>query len=601
MEEESGVAATTTEQTGFDPFTLEVLWTRSIAIADEMAATLVRTAFSTIIRINYDFACGIFDEHGELIAQASHCAPGQLGSMPTVMRDFLNVYPVDMLHPGDVLITNDPWIGSGHSPDIYLATPIFQEGALVGFACNSAHHMDVGGALHSDTRDVHEEGLLIPISKLYHAGREDDMLIRLIKQNVRLPDKTMGDLRAQLAANFIASRRVCELIQEYRLKRLSRLAHAISDQTEKAMRLAIRQIPNGAYQIVYPLEERGRHGEGLVIHLELSVHDDRAVIDFTGSSDQVERPINCVLNYTRSYSIVGLKMALCPDLPYNAGIQRPVDVMVPEGNLLNARFPIAVAGRTAIGQLIPEVVFGALAQAIPDRVIAGCGSVPMWVFKFVGQRADGRRFHEGSHAMGGLGARPNKDGLSTVAFPYNLADTPSEVIESETGLILWEERKFIANSGGPGRFRGGQGQRVTLHVLDVEGEAGIASRLLFSTQRGRYERGPVGLLGGADGSRGAVFLNESLVPFDQHDMELVPGDRVTLQLPGGGGMYSPFERDPQRVRADAIAGRVTIASARADYGVVIDPSTFDVDVDASRQLRARGLAGKGAPTSGDPS
>lgn len=572
------VAAPKTE---FDPFTLEVLWTRAIAIADEMAATLVRTSFSTIIRVNYDFACGIFDASGELIAQASHCAPGQLGSMPTVMRDFLKVYPVDTLAPGDVLITNDPWLGSGHSPDIYVASPIFVADKLVGFACNSAHHMDVGGSLQPyECRDVREEGLLIPVSKLYDAGRENDILMRLIQKNVRLPDKTMGDLRAQLAANYVAGRRISQLLEDYRLEGLQDLAAAITAQTEAAMRQALTRIPDGTYECVYPLEERGRGGEDLRIRLSLTIRNGEAIADYTGTSDQVERPINCVLNYTRSYTIVGLKMALCPDLPYNAGIQRPVRVVVPEANLLNARYPIAVGGRTAIGQLIPEVVFTALAPAAPNRVIAGCGSVPMWVYSFRGYREDGSWFHEGSHAMGGLGARYSEDGLSTVAFPYNLADTPSEVMESETGLILVEERELRTDSGGPGQFRGGLGQNVSLRILP-----GIKTTLTFQCSRGRYDQGPTGLLGGGHGDRGAVYVNGEKLPFDLQQVEVRTGDRITLQIPGGGGMLPAVKRASERVERDVRLGYVSLTAARNNYGVVLDPHTLRVDVCATERLR----------------
>jgi N-methylhydantoinase B len=577
---------TPTAATGrrFDPFTLEVLWTRAIAIADEMAATLTRTAYSTIIRVNLDFACGIFDRRGELIAQATHCAPGQLGAMPTVMYEFLKIYPSDALESGDVLITNDPWIGAGHSPDIYVATPIFVEDRLVGFACNSAHHMDVGGSLRSDTRDVLEEGLLIPVCKLYEAGRENDMLMRLIRRNVRLPEKTMGDMRAQLAANYIAAERILQLLEEYQLEGLEDLADAIAAQTEASMRTAIQQIPDGTYSLVYPIEERSRYGESLEIRVAITVVGDRVTVDFTGTSGQVERPINCVLNYTRSYVVVGLKMALCPDLPYNPGIQRPVELIVPEANLLNAKFPIAIWWRTAVGQLIPEIIFAALAPAVPERVIAGCGSVPMWLYFFQGYRRNGERVHEGSHAMGGLGARHGKDGLSTVAFPLNLADTPSEVIESEADFLLVDGREFTTDSGGPGRYRGGLGQRLTLRV-SPEVASKLSGSLLFSASRARYEQGPVGLLGGQPGSRGAICVNGELLPFELQDIEVYAGDRITLQLPGGGGMHPPFERSLDAVERDVSLGYVSVSGAYRDYGVVIDERSLCVDSEATASLR----------------
>lgn len=590
MEEKNKDVASTSLLSGaeeephhFDPFTLEVLWSRAIAIADEMAATLIRTAFSTIIRVNYDFACGIFDETGELVAQASNCAPGQLGCMPTVMKDMLKIYPADTLAPGDVLVTNDPWIGSGHSSDIFVASPIFLRDRLVGLTCNSAHHMDVGGTLTADARDVHEEGLLIPVSKLYTQGDENDMLVRLLKQNVRFPEKTMGDLRAQLAANHVGSERVGELIKEQKLPSLRPLAEAITDRTSTVMRSALRQIPDGEYQCRYELEERDRAGRALQLSVRIVIADGEVLIDYTGTSDQVDRPINCVFNYTMSYSVLGLKMALCPDLPYSAGIQQPITVTVPDNNLLNAEYPSAVWWRTTIGQLVPELIFMALAQAIPEHVVAGCGSVPMWIYFLRGKHADGRSFHEGGHEMGGLGARFDKDGLNTVAFPSNIAGLPTEILEAETRVLLVEGREYAVDSGGAGKCRGGLGQKVRFKVLSES-----SGPVFLSISRGRHSAGPVGLLGGRPGSQGAVHINGRPLAFEALDAELQPHDQLTLEIPGGGGMHDPRYRQLSAVEEDVRQGYVSVAAAKEEYGVVVDPSSLAVDVAGTEALRKAG-------------
>jgi N-methylhydantoinase B len=292
----------------FDPLTFQILWSRSINIADEMAAALVKTAFSHVVRDNHDFACGIYDETGDMLAQATLCTPGQIGAMPRFLKEVLQQYPPSELEPGDVLVTNDPWLGSGHTPDIFVATPAFKSGHLVGFAANSAHHIDIGGRMSSpEAREVYEEGLIVPITKLHRAGKPNDDLFRLVRRNVRMPDKVIGDLRAQIAANHFGIERMLALLTEAKLDRLSDLSDAIIKHTERSMRAAIATIPSGTYRHEVTLEETGKDGRPLKVCVSLAVSNEEIVADLSGTSDQVDLPINSVLNITQAYVLFSIK------------------------------------------------------------------------------------------------------------------------------------------------------------------------------------------------------------------------------------------------------------------------------------------------------
>lgn len=563
-----------------DPITFQVLWSRLVSIADEIAATLVKTAFSHVVRDNHDYACGLYDAAGRMLAQSTQCTPGQIGAMPRIMRDFLLAYPPETLAPGDALISNDPWLGSGHTPDIFIASPIFRGQRLVGFAVNSAHHIDVGGRLSApEAREVYEEGLIIPICKLYARGEPNEDLFRLIRRNVRMADKVVGDLRAQLAANFVGARRVVELLEERDLADLGDLAGQIIDHTETAMRAAIRAVPDGAYTHSVELGEFDPARPPLRIAVRVTVRGDEIDVDFTGTSPQIDLPINAVYNITSAYTVFPIKCALHPHLPNNEGCFRPVRLTVPEGTILNPRFPAPVMWRTSLVYYCVEAIFGALAQAIPDRVLAPSGTYPLWLGIFAGQWDDGRPFVLHFNAQGGQGARHDRDGLAAVVFPPNVMNTPVELLEVEAPLLC-ERKALIPDSGGPGRRRGGLGQEVILRSL-------ARAPVVVSAVGGRFGDGAAGLAGGGSGAIGMIRVDDA-PPLDRsRQLLLSQGTRLHYRLPGGGGFGDPSEREPEHVRADVRRGVVTPERARADYRVAVTADGAGLDAAETARLRAR--------------
>lgn len=564
----------------FDPITFQVLWARMVSIADEIAATLYKTAFSHVVRDNHDYSCALYDAEGRMLAQSTQCTPGQIGAMPRVMRDFLAMYPADTLAPGDVLITNDPWLGSGHTPDVYIATPIFRGERLVGFAVNSAHHIDIGGRLSApDAREVFEEGLIIPICKLYARGVANDDLFRLLARNVRLADKVLGDVRAQLAANWVGARRFVELLEERGLDGCTALATQITAHTEASMRAAIAEAPDGVYEHAVTLERPDPAGQPIRIAARVEIRGDEVYVDFTGTSPQVDLPINSVYNITYAYTVFPIKCALHPHIPNNEGCFRPVHLTVPEGTCLNPRFPAAVRFRTSLVYYCVEAIFGALAQAIPDKVMAPSGTYPLWLPVFAGQSDDGRPFVFHYNAQGGTGARRDRDGMSTLVFPPNVANTPTELLEIEAPLLC-EQKALVEDSGGPGRYRGGVGQEIVIRHL-------ASQPAVTSVVGGRFHEGAPGLGGGRPGATGEVRVNDG-PPLGQSSVFLLErGESVRLRFPGGGGFGDPFARDAALVLADVRQGLVSAERARTDYGVALRPDLSGIDTAATAGLRGR--------------
>jgi N-methylhydantoinase B len=565
----------------FDPITFQVLWSRCESIADEMSNTLVNTAFSSVVRDNHDYAIAFYDHEGRMLAQAQQSTPGQLGSMHRVMHDFLELHPAHTLHPGDVLITNDPWLGSGHTPDIYLATPIFRGDRVAGFAVNSAHHMDIGGRMASpDTREVFEEGVIIPICKLYDAGHPNDTLIRLLERNVRLPQMLLGDLRAQMAANHTGVHSVLRFMDDAGLDTLTDLSRAVIAHTERAMRAAIADLPDGCYRHRIDLEDTDRAGEPLAIAIAVSVDGDRMDIDFDGTSPQVDLPINSVYNMSQAYTLFAVKCVAHPHIPNNIGSSLPVSVRIPARSLLNPEFPAPVMHRTAIAHYCVEAVFCALAHAVPDRVLAPGGCYPLWIERFGGRTRDGRRFVVAFNAQGGQGARHGGDGVSTTIFPANVGSTSVELMEAEAPLLC--ERKALApDSAGAGEFRGGFGQDVV--VRNVSG--GEVSTAFVG---GRFRRGAAGMRGGAAGRIGCIRVDGGEPITRRHGGVLADGQSVTFSYPGGGGFGDPLLRDPERVLSDVAQGLVSVHGAQRDYGVVIRDGTVDAQATAARRKNQKG-------------
>jgi N-methylhydantoinase B len=516
-----------------DPITVEVLWTRLISAVDEAALTLHRTSFSTVVRESHDYTCMVLGPDGSALAQATRSVPSFIGTLPMSVRAFLRKYPADALAPGDVIISNDPWIGTGHLPDLTMAAPIFHRGRLVGFAGAIAHMSDIGGRRRApDNRDIFEEGLQIPILRLYEGGRPNVTLMELIAQNVRVPDEVAGDMHAMVGATEKMRGNVAALLDEYGLADLDPLAREIFARTERAMRAAIEAIPDGDYRSVTPVDSFDTT-RPLSIACTIRVRGSTLAIDFAGSSPQNPTPLNSVLGYTRAYSTYAIKCALLPDVPNNEGGVIPVAIDAPEGCFLNPHYPAAVEARATVGHYTTSAVFNSLALAMPDRIPAESG-IPLHGFTIRGQRA-GRSFAGIFFFSGGFGARPDQDGPPTLSFPTNVSNTPVEVLERLFPLHF-HEKSLLSGSGGDGRFRGGLGQRVRMELTGVEG-----ATLTILSQRLQFP--PVGREGGANGSRERVLLNDEPVegskPFD-----LTGGDVFTLELPGGGGYGPPAMRDP---------------------------------------------------------
>lgn len=544
----------------------EVLWAHLDAIASQMQATLLRTAFSAGIRAAGDCSCALFDRRGRLITQAS-TAPGQLGSMPFLIADFRALVDEDDIREGDVFITNDPWLGCGHTPDIYVIAPVFEAGRLLAYACISGHHSDVGGLLGSHySTEVYEEGLQIPISHLVDRGVENAELFALLRANSRRPEELAGDLRAQMSGTAVAQRELLRISERFGLgpAELEQVTSEILDRSEAAVRTAIRAIPDGRYTGQLPLDDRCADGERLIIRATVTVTDDELEVDFEGTSAQVAYPINSVLNYARAYVFTGIKMAIAPGVPSNAGAIAPITTVAPERTIVNAAHPAPVRWRTTVGLMIPDVLFAALTPAIPDRVLAGNGTVPRW-HEVLYSRTGGADFIVHCHYMGGMGARASGDGLSAIAWPANINEIPVELIEHDSPLRI-ERKAYRADSGGAGRFRGGLGQEVVFRNPSTWRD-GPAQPVVVGLNSGRIIDGARGLDGGLPGLPGEVTVGGQAVPSSRGEVDLRPGQTLVLRTPGGGGFGPPEERDRGRVQRDLRAGLISAEVARSTYGL----------------------------------
>ena len=537
-----------------DPVTLEVLWTRLIQVTNEQAAALMRTSFTPIVREVGDLSAAVFDARGLMLAQAVTGTPGHINSLATGMKHFVAAYPPRTLSPGDVLITNDPWMTSGQLNDLSVVTPVFDKRKLIGFFGNTCHAIDIGGrGLSADATEVYEEGLAIPIMKLYDRGKPNEPLFQLLAANVRAPEEVLGDLHAQVAGNQVGADRLLAYLDEMGLDDLDEIGREILGRSERAMRDAIASIPDGDYERTCFVDGMG---EPVRIHCRLSVHRDEIIADFTGSSPQVERGMNVVLNYTTAYTNYALKCAIAPEVPHNEGSFRPVSVTAPEGSIFNCRFPAAVAARQIAGHYIPHAVFGALERVLPGRVIAeGAGGI--WLTTVRGAGPD--RFVSVFFSAGGTGARPTADGLSTTAFPSGVASSPVEVIET-TGPLVIRRKEYRRDSGGPGRFRGGLGQ-----VIDVEVRTG--QPYVVSTLSDRFGQPARGYAGGKPGARSGFRASTGATRRPTLSMAMPAGATFRLELPGGGGYFNPLDRAPEMVAEDVAEGLVSPAAAYRDYGV----------------------------------
>jgi N-methylhydantoinase B len=566
----------------FDPITLEILWRRLISIVDEADSSVARTAFSSLLRDAHDYTCMFTDRLGRELAQGTFATPGQSGAMALGVKNLVNKFPADYYKPGDVFITNDPWALAGHLNDVCVMGPIFYKEQLVAFTACVFHHSDIGGRVASDNHDVFEEGIFIPLVRLYDQGVLNQSVIDMIRWNVRTPDEVTGDIRSQIAANHVCSEKICQMLKDSDLENLDDLADQIISLTEKSMREEIDKIPDGVYH-ARGLVEQMKGKEDIIIQAKVEVKGSDIIVDLDGSSPQVNWGGNVVFNFTFAYVFMAVKSMFAPDIPNNDGCARPIQLSAPEGSVLNCKFPAAVAARMGVGHFLTEVIYRALSGVLPKKVIAASGGTPAAMNVFYGRRKDGRPWHSVIIRGGGMGASASGDGNYVYIFPANGANTPVEIFESDTPLIV-EKRELIADSGGPGKMKGGLGKSELFRVPD-DAYAPIPP-VNLGIQAGRYTYPAEGLFGGKPGTR-AQFLVNGETGNSYGLTQMKPGDVVTIDAPGGGGYGNPLERDPEMVASDVMEGYVSLESARTDYGVAINPNTYEVDEQETKKLREK--------------
>lgn len=541
-----------------DPVSLRITWDRLVSISEEAAATLVNMAFSSIIREVGDYSCLLMDASGSSLAQPKTSVPVFIGTLPATVRHLLAKFPAETLQPGDSLITNDPWLGTGHLNDVTVVTPVFRNGQLVAFTGSAAHMSDIGGSLNmGSSRDMYEEGFLIPPSKLMMAGEVNQQLMDLFLANVRAPDQVEGDLHAMLAANQIGASGLLGLMDDLQLDSVTPLAEKIHSLTENAMRKAIDAVPDGRYEATVDI---GDYEGDIHLQVAVIVSGSDIVIDYAGSSAESLFGSNCPMSFTYAYSVYPLKCLLEPHLPNNEGCFKSITVTAPEGSIANARPPCAVEMRNRVGHMAHAAIFTALSEIMPERVMGHSGSAPVTCDVFAGQFNDGRRFVESLCVNGGTGARPAADGIVT-GFPGNMSSTPIELIEAATPL-LFLEKSLVPDSGGAGRYRGGVAQRM---VIRNTSQYPLSHSMFYSRQKHPAQ----GVLGGAAGAPNIIALNGQPVakPVGRHDVQ--PGDEITIQMPGGGGKMPAAERDPAAILYDLQEGYISEQGALRDYGVRI--------------------------------
>jgi len=527
------------------PVRLGLIWRRLDGIVDQVAETFVRAAFSVVVRDNYDMAFSLFDAEGRQLTQSKRSIPSFMGTLPLTLQAVLERFPADTLVPGDTVITNDSWIGTGHLNDISMIHPLFRDGALIAFAASTAHTVDIGGAPSPTARDRYEEGLTIPICKIVEAGQESPVVLSFLEENLRQPTETLGDIRAQFAAYRDCGRMLDRLLTEEGIIGLTEVADEIIERSEQSMKAAIKALPDGIYTDGFDVDGVD---EPLRIECTVTIHDDEISIDFSGTSEQVRWPINSVLNYTQAYACYAVKCLLDPNAPNNAGTLAPISVSAPEGSLLNARPPAPVWGRHLSGHYVPPAIFGALAEIMPDKICAESGS-PLWNVYFSGKKSSGDgNFVKMFFMNGGHGARSHGDGPGCLSFPSNVSNQPVEAFEHQVPLLV-TEKAFVPDTGGAGKYRGGNAQRI-----------GFVSRsdhpITMTIRHERVGYPPRGLLGGEPGSAGTDTVNGEKIAAKSRT-ELMPGDEVVFQTPGGGGLFSSAEREPEMIDQDIGSGLVT--------------------------------------------
>jgi N-methylhydantoinase B len=570
---------------------LQIMWSRLIAVVEEQAQTLVRTAFSTPVREAGDLSAGVFDKDGNMLAQAVTGTPGHVNSMAAAVKHFLAAFPLATMKEGDHYITNDPWLTCGHLHDLTVVSPTFLRGEPVGLFASTVHVVDIGGlGMGPDGRQVYEEGLAIPLMPLAREGCFNDDLLRIIRANVREPLQVEGDVYALAACNDEGSRRLIDMMDEFGIANLDRLGEHIIETSRMATLEAIGKLAPGKYRNSVTMDGYDRP---LTLAAEMTIGPDGIHVDYAGTSPASPYGINVVLNYTLAYTAFGVKCLVAPEVPNNAGSLAPITASAPDGCLLNVQRPRAVAARHTVGHMLPDVVFGCLHQVMDGGVPAE-GASSLWNPQIYGgadvqdelgdDASNGEApapFSTVIFHCGGTGARPGKDGLDVTAFPSGVRTIPVEATES-IAPVMFRRREFREGSGGAGRQRGGLGQ-----VIELGGADGNPIAMLCNFERINHPAR--GRDGGSLGAPGQVSLVSGKPIRSKGRQTVAGGDYIRLELPGGGGFGDPAERDPQRVAADVADGLYSRETAGRDYRVALT-ADGSVDTAATARLRQRPAA-----------
>ncbi len=529
----------------------QIMWNRLIAVVEEQALTLVRTAFSTSVREAGDLSAGVFDAEGRLIAQAVTGTPGHVNTMAAAVGHFINDIGPERIYPGDVYLTNDPWKGTGHLHDITVTTPVFVDERLIGFFAATSHVVDIGGqGFGPDATEVYQEGIRIPIMKWAERGTLNEDLVNIVRNNVREADQVVGDIHGLAACNETGRRRLMAMLDEFSLADLDELTEFVFARTRTAVFSALEGVPNGVYQNAMDVD--GYH-EPVHLEVTLTVDDDGMHADFTGTSGTARHGINVPLVYAQAYFTYGMIVALAPELPNNYASLLPFTVSAPPGVILNAQDPDPVAVRHVIGHFVTDLCLGAIAKAIPGQIPAE-GAGALWNFQASARSADPTNNPLPPVEMlmfnsGGSGARPTLDGLTATAFPSGVRTMSVEATEQIGPVVVWR-KEIRENSAGDGRYRGGFGQ-----IMEIGSTDGY--QLEFSAMFDRIDHPARGRDGGQDGAPGAVRLDDGS-PFRSKGRQTIPVDRrLILELPGGGGFGDPTDRDPDAADNDRLQGYIS--------------------------------------------
>jgi N-methylhydantoinase B len=573
---------------------MQIMWSRLIAVVEEQAQTLMRTAFSTPVREAGDLSAGVFDKDGKMLAQAVTGTPGHVNSMAAAVKHFLAAFPLDTMKPGDHYITNDPWLTCGHLHDLTVVSPTFLRERPIGLFASTVHVVDIGGlGMGPDGRQVFEEGLAIPLMALAREGRINEDLMGIIRANVREPLQVEGDVYALAACNDEGSRRLVDMMEEFGIANLDRLGEHIIETSRQATIEAIGRLTPGKYRNSVTMDGYDRP---LTLAGEMTISADNIHVDYAGTSPASAFGINVVLNYTLAYTAFGVKCLVAPEVPNNAGSLAPITVSAPDGCLLNVRRPHAVAARHTVGHMLPDVVFGCLHQVMAGGVPAE-GASSLWNPQIYGGAdvedelgAGGANGSNGGETpafstvifhCGGTGARPGKDGLDVTAFPSGVRTIPVEATES-IAPVIFRRREFREGSGGVGRFRGGLGQ-----IIELGGADGAPVAMLCNFER--INNPARGRDGGGMGAPGGVSLLSGKPIRSKGRQTVSGGDFIRLELPGGGGFGDPATRDPDQVAADVADGLITRDTALQQYRVAL-AADGAVDPAATARLRPASVA-----------